>query len=86
MSEKFAIVWLCFRTFARALFQNTASLCYRVLARTIFQSIASLWPIIHRNFWGLCDGFCDEVYDGFRGFGGRWVQKSHPFFSIWSGL
>ena len=33
-----------------------------------------------QDFWGL------EVCNGFGGFGGRWVQKSHPFLSIWSGL
>jgi len=27
-----------------------------------------------------------EVCNGFEGFGGRWVQKSYPFLSIWLGL
>ena len=58
-------------------------ICKNMFSPNFTLLIVNAWLINYtgiQDFWGL------KVCNGFGDFGGRWIQKSHPFLFIWSGL
>jgi len=73
----------CLKCFLHFSYQNC--ILFKTAYYPFFRALSTNKPKFKNNtgiqdFWGL------EVCNGFGGFGGRWVQKSYPFLSIWSGL
>jgi len=58
-------------------------ICKNMFSPNFTLLIVNAWLI---NYTGMQDFRGLEVCNGFGRFGGRWVQKSHPFLSNWSGL
>ena len=61
----------------------------KIFAKIFFRRILPYWLWINPwliNYTGIQDFWGLEACNGFGSFGGRWVQKLHPFLSIWSGL